>query len=295
MGEKNKDQIIHWISGKGGVGKSTVAAALAISLARSGFRTLLVELGEKGFYRLVFNVEVAHEPREIQPRLSIARWDGEECLKEYLLYLLKLERIVDLFFENRVMKSLVQAAPGLKELALAGKITSGIRGVGPTLPFDRIVVDGYSTGHFRTLVESPHAMAQAIPVGPMGEQSRSIDAVLRSAHNCYYHVVVAPEELPVVEGLELAKFIQDKFGLEPEMILNRWLAPPVTLEEMRNLPESEFLSYLRFLLERQNSLENQVLQQTKKTKRVPYSWEFTARERLERLAPLWEKEWKSAT
>jgi anion-transporting ArsA/GET3 family ATPase len=293
MGEKNKNQVIHWVSGKGGVGKSTVAAALALSLARSGYRTLLVELGEKGFYRLIFGGEVDHEPREIQPRMSIARWDGEECLKEYLLYLLKLERVVDLFFENRVMKALVQAAPGLKELALAGKITSGIRGVGPTLPFDRIVVDAYATGHFRTLLESPQAMAQAIPVGPMGEQSRSIDFVLRSAPNSCYHVVVAPEELPVVEGLELARFIQQKFSIEPDIILNRWLAPPVTLEEMKGLPASEFLSYLRFLLERQTSLENQILQQTKKTKRVPYSWEFTARERLERLAPLWEKEWKS--
>jgi len=294
MGEKNKDQVIHWVSGKGGVGKSTVAAALAFSLARAGFKTLLVELGEKGFYRLVFNIEVGHEPREIHPRLSIARWDGEECLKEYLLFLLKLERIVDLFFENRVMKSLVQAAPGLKELALVGKLTSGIRGVGPTLPFDRIVVDSYATGHFRALMESPQAIAKAIPVGPMGEQSRTIDSVLRSEHNSIYHVVVAPEELPVVEGLELAKWIQEKFQIAPEMILNRWLTPPVTLEEMKNLPASEFLSYLRFLLERQQSLENEILQQTKKIKRVPYSWEFTALERLERLAPLWEKEWKSA-
>jgi anion-transporting ArsA/GET3 family ATPase len=277
------------------VGKSTIAAALAISLARAGFKTLLVELGEKGFYRLVFNVEIGHEPRLLSPHLSLARWDGEDCLKEYLLHLLKLERVVDLFFENRVMKSLVQAAPGLKELALAGKITSGVRGVGPTLPFDRIVVDAYSTGHFRALVESPHAMANAIPVGPMGEQSRSIDAVLKSPVNSCYHIVVTPEELPVVEGLELVRFVQEKFNIAPEVILNRWLAPPVTLDELKVLPSSEFTGYLRFLLERQTSLENDILQVTKKIKRVPYSWEFTAQERLERLAPLWEKEWKSAT
>lgn len=295
MGEKNKDQVIHWVSGKGGVGKSTVAAAIARSLAHSGFKTLLVELGEKGFYRLVFDTEVTHIPREIQPRLSVAKWEGEECLKEYLLHLLKLERIVDLFFENRVMKSLVQAAPGLKELALVGKITSGVRGIGPTLPFDRIVVDAYATGHFRALVEAPLAMAQAIPVGPMGEQSRGIDAVLRSAANSCFHVVVAPEELPVVEGLELAQFLRDKFQTSPEIILNRWLVPPVTLEELKKLPQSEFTAYLAFLLERQQSLEQQILAQTQKIKRVPYSWEFTLQQRLERLAPLWEKEWKSAT
>ena len=76
-------------------------------------------------------------PNRFATNLFVARWAGEDCLKEYLLHLLKLESIVQLFFENRVMKSLIQAAPGLRELALVGKITSGIRGVGPALPFDR--------------------------------------------------------------------------------------------------------------------------------------------------------------
>jgi hypothetical protein len=289
LGVKNKDQIIHWVSGKGGVGKSTVAAAMALAFARQGQKTLLVELGGKSFFRYVFELEVGHDPKPVLPGLSIARWDGEDCLKEYLRYLLKLEAVVDMFFENRVMRSLVQAAPGLRELALTGKITSGIRGVGPTLTYDRIIVDCFSTGHFRALIDSPAAMSQAIPVGPMGEQSRSILELLKSPKNSRYHVVAAPEELPVTEGLQLCAHIRTQFGVEPEFLLNRFLVPPVTREELKELPAGEFNSYLDFLMERQERLWVEASRSAKKIRRLPYSWETSPRERIERLS---QTEWK---
>lgn len=290
MSEKHKDQIIHWVTGKGGVGKSTIAAAMAMSLARSGYKTLLVELGGKSFFKYVFEKEIGHAPMELDKNFSIALWDGPDCLREYLLHLIKLERVVQLFFENRVMKSLVGAAPGLRELALVGKITSGIRGVGPSMPYDCLVIDSFATGHFRTLLESPRAMAEAIPLGPMGEQSRSTDNVLRSASS-RYHIVVTPEELPVTEGLELASFVRKMFGADPELILNRWLNPPVTLEELRRLPATEFTRYLDFLIERQERLQVEIQSQTKHTKCVPYSWEFSANERIERLSKFWDQAW----
>jgi hypothetical protein len=292
MSEKNKDQIIHWVSGKGGVGKSTIAAALSLSLARAGFKTLLIELGEKSFFRFIFETEVEHDPKVIGANLSVARWFGEDCLREYLLHLFKLEKVVQLFFENRVMKSLIQAAPGLRELALAGKITSGVRGIGRALPFDRLVIDGYSTGHFRTLIESPRAMANAIPVGPMGEQSRSIDQVLKSSTNCKYHVVVAPEELPVTEGLELCEFIRTRFLVEPDVVLNRWLDPPLNRQEIGRLPSTEFTQYLEFLLARQERLASEIQSQIKHVKQVPYSWDTSARVRMEKLSSLWDQQWK---
>jgi hypothetical protein len=292
MGVKNLNQIIHWVTGKGGVGKSTVAAAMAESLARSGFNTLLVELGDKSFYKRIFDIEIGHDPVNLAPNLSISRWAGEDCLREYLLYLLKLEAVVHLFFENRVMKTLVHAAPGLKELALVGKITSGPRGVGPTLPFERLVVDAYATGHFRALVQAPHAMGETIPMGPMGEQSRSMDAILHSEVNSRYHVVMTPEDLPVTEGLELCEFIKDKFGLPPRVVINRWLNPSLSQSELKEIKNNEFAEYLEFLLARQERLEKQTRAHIQDVKILPHSFAMKPKDRLEELSKAWDGTWK---
>jgi anion-transporting ArsA/GET3 family ATPase len=241
-----ENQKILMVTGKGGVGKSTVAAAAAFRLAQSGRKVLLAELGEKSFYQDVFNQAVRHEPSMVRENLWVCRWEGEDCLKEYLAHLIKLEKIVNLFFENKVMKALVQAAPALKELAIVGKLTSGRRKVGPSLPFDYVIMDAYSTGHFKALIQAPKGMGEAIPLGPMGEQCRSIERVLHDPAATRIWVVSLPEELPVTESMELTEFLKDEMHLEPKVVLNRVL--PVELDENDCLRagagEADFLAYL---------------------------------------------------
>ena len=250
---------INFVTGKGGVGKSAVAAALAIKLSKAGMRTLLVELGDQSYYQDYFSLpRVSYEPTPWQVGgvwASVAQWGGQECLKEYALHILKIQSLYRLFFENPVSKALVNVAPGLPELSILGKITSGPpRNVGPKLPFDAIVVDAYASGHFMSLLRAPSGLSAAIRFGPMGEQVRDIDAIIRDSRICKYHVVALPEELPVVEGIELAQNIEKQTGVVPQLIMNRMM--PVQAEQCRTQNESlkPFARYLLEVDERQKSM-----------------------------------------
>lgn len=210
------------VTGKGGVGKSTLAAAYALKYAQAGSKTLLVELGDKSFFERVLPIsEVGYRPVSIQENLSVALWSGESCLKEYAQYLLKIESLYQLFMENPVSKTLIQVAPGLKELAILGKLTSGPRKVGPPLNYDVIVVDAFSTGHFLALLQAPIGMSEAIKFGPMGDQSRSILNVLNDPSRTEIKVVCLPEELPIQEGIELSEKISDIMQIKPDILVNQ--------------------------------------------------------------------------
>jgi len=180
---------------------------------------------------------------------------------------------VKLFFDNKVMRALVQAAPALKELAILGKVTSGVRSIGPAMPYDDLVIDGYATGHFRALWRAPVGLAEAIPFGPMGEQSRSIISVLKNPEKVRFYVVAVPEELPVAEGLELARDIQAEMEQKPYLVLNRWLESPLTIAQLKRFSGQEFADYLRVQLERQSDL-SQVIE-PRGLKRITLPWLFT--------------------
>ncbi len=276
--------MIHLITGKGGVGKSTVAASLAWQLSSSGRKTLLVELGERSYYRHVFHVDIGPHATSINSHLWVTRWEGEACLRDYLQHLLKIEQVVKLFFDNRVMKALVQAAPALRELALLGKITSGPRRVGPALPYDDVVVDCYSTGHFRALWRAPIGMAAAIPYGPMGEQSRSIVATLKNPDLTQLYVTVIPEEMPVTEGLELARDIQKELEQTPKIVLNRWLESPLKPEQLRPFAGHDFAAYVSHLLDRQDGAKAQIKTRAFPTLQLPWVFSDSLPEKIRALA-----------
>jgi anion-transporting ArsA/GET3 family ATPase len=233
---------IIFVTGKGGVGKSAVAAALALQRARSGRKTLLAELGRESFYEYALGLSsvtyggVSWPPQE---NLKISLWSGQDCLKEYALYLLKIESLYRLFFENPVTRTLIQVAPALPELSIIGKATSGIRHVGPPLDCDTLVVDSFASGHFMALLKAPQGMAEVVRFGPMGEQSRNIEQVLKNASICRYVVVTFPEELPVLEGLELAAQIESTVGVKPQLILNRH--QEISQDALAEKPQDEHL------------------------------------------------------
>ncbi|CAE81125.1 ArsA-related P-loop ATPase [Bdellovibrio bacteriovorus] len=275
-------QEIHFVTGKGGVGKSVLAAALALKKSQEGKNTLLVELGDQSFFKDFFGLpQVGFQPVTIRPLLSVALWTGEACLQEYARHFIKVESLAKLFFENAVMKAFINVAPALPELAILGKVTSGPRKHGPPLPFDCIVVDAFATGHFIALLEAPKGMAEAVQFGPMGEQSRSIDAHIRNPEICKYHVVTLPEELPLKEASELVARLKNEFGVTAELIMNKMIEAPVsekTLQEVQaeNSDLSKFAEYLDGHIRRQNQMWAQAQELSPQVIRVPLYFESSA-------------------
>lgn len=277
-------QKIVFVTGKGGVGKSVYAATLAQKYASSGKRTLLVELGDESFFKAFFQLpEVTYLPFKSQKDWDVALWSGANCLKEYALHLLKSEAVYRLFFENKVSRALIQIAPGLPELAILGKVTSGPRSHGPSSPHDVIIVDSYSTGHFLALMRAPKGMAEAIHFGPMGEQSRSILKTITDARVCEYHIVTLAEDLPVKEAIELFDQLKSEFGISSRIILNKTLNTKLKSNEVQP-QKNEFVKYIRNTLAREEIAQQLFSARNLKTGKIPFLYEKTSYELIEDLA-----------
>jgi len=220
---------IHLVSGKGGVGKSLFSLGLARYFSSLNKRVLLAELGEQSFFSHLLDLpQLNYQPITLANlKIDLARWDGASALSEYVRHLLKVESLHKLFFENAITKSLIDAAPGLKELAILGKITSGPpRHVGPKLNYDVLVIDAFSSGHFFALLKAPMGMAETFRFGPMAEQSRGIMKTLNSPDLTQIHVVTLPEELPFQETCEMIQDLPKVTSLRPTLWINKWIDYP---------------------------------------------------------------------
>lgn len=254
---------IIFITGKGGVGKSTIALACAQQQAKLGKKTLLAEMGGQSYYADLLQRPVQESPIGLAPNLDVVHLTGESCLREYVLHYLKLERIYKIFFENRVMRALINVAPGLREISILGKITSGIRQIGPPMEYEVIIVDCFATGHALALFRAPIGLGKVIRFGPMGEQCAQIERILKDPQYCSYQIITLLEELPVAETLELYRALKQELGVDPGIICNKvWRSPVSELElrqtdhELQNEPSGlrDFLVYLQQILARQKRL-----------------------------------------
>ncbi|MCB0393749.1 MAG: ArsA family ATPase [Bdellovibrionales bacterium] len=266
---ESQDARITMVSGKGGVGKSAVAAAYACRYAGEGKRTLLVEFAEESFYRRFFSEgAIGFEPVSLGPNLDVASWDSESCLRDYVVHLVKLERIYKLFFENRVMSRFIEVAPGLRELSLLGKLTSGIRKVGPKLDYDKIVVDSFSTGHTLSLLRAPSSLNQAIQKGPMGVQSRDITTLIRDPKAFEYKIVSLPEDLPVSEAIEFHSALSETTKQNPALLMNKWLPSEKASAQAIEIEKSghELSVFAQYVVQK-NVIQTQAMNRLKKINR----------------------------
>lgn len=199
-------QRLHFFVGKGGVGKTTIATAVARATARRGQKTLLIELdGNTRAARLLglpADDDWTHTPRHVSPTLSVLALSGQAALEEYLQLILPATRFLRVVFHSQLYQYFVAAAPGLKELLMMGKIWyEAHKTTAGTQQWDRVIVDTPATGHSLQYLQMPWTARDTFQGGLVQRETERIVALLRDAQQTAVHFVTTPEELSVSETL----------------------------------------------------------------------------------------------
>jgi anion-transporting ArsA/GET3 family ATPase len=204
------------VTGKGGVGKTTVAAALGLIAARSGKRTVICEVAEQERLAGLFGVDASgHEERELAPELHSVSVDPERARDEWLRYQLKSNTLAGVLGGSSLFRYLSAAAPGLSELVTIGKVWDLAqleRRTGGSV-FDLAIVDAPATGHGIAMLRAPSTYASVARVGPIRRQALTIDRFLRNRRRTGVVVVALPEEMPVNETLDFERRLADEMGM----------------------------------------------------------------------------------
>jgi anion-transporting ArsA/GET3 family ATPase len=223
------DKRLAIVTGKGGVGKSTVALALALSAARAGKRTILCEVGSQEHLSHVFHrEEVGFHEVAIEDNLWAISIDPDESMREYVLLQLKVRAMRDLLFRSRIFSYLAAATPGLRELVTIGKIWElalDDRKVKRGRKYDLVVVDAPATGHGVAFLQTPRTFAAIAKVGPISAQAQTLDKFIRDRRRTGVAIVALPEEMPVNETAALERDLIEKVGVAVDHIYLNGLYP----------------------------------------------------------------------
>ncbi len=167
------------VTGKGGVGKTTVSVALGMRAAAEGKRTIVCEVAaQENASRMFEHTTVGFHEVELEENLWAISIDPDESMREYVLLQLKVRAMRDMLFRSRIFNYLTAATPGLKELVTIGKIWELAqldRKVKSGRKYDTVIVDAPATGHGVGFLQTPRTFANIARVGPIHSQAQTLD------------------------------------------------------------------------------------------------------------------------
>jgi anion-transporting ArsA/GET3 family ATPase len=210
-----------FVTGKGGVGKTTVAASLALHAAEHGRRTLLCEVDAKGDVGAYIEAgPTAFTPRELLPGLWAMSMDTEASLREYLKLNLRVPVVGRIGPLAKAFDFVATAAPGVREILTVGKLCFEVR----ERHYDLVVVDASATGHIVGQLAAPQAINDLVKVGLIRSQTDWMLDILSDPAQTGLAIVTTPEEMPVNETMELAAKVRDETTVQlAAVIVNRVL------------------------------------------------------------------------
>jgi anion-transporting ArsA/GET3 family ATPase len=217
------------VTGKGGTGKSTVAAALALLAARAGRRVLVAEVNAVERVAPLLGAPPAGPTiREARPGISTVNVTPPAALREYGLQVVRIQALYDAVFDNRLVRHFLRVVPGLGELVMLGKILHEARAEERGRPrWDQVIIDAPATGHAVQLLRVPGAMLGMVPPGPLRSDAQWMQAWLTDPALTTAVLVTLPEEMPVTEAIELDGQLRQQVGLAPAAVLVNAMPSPV--------------------------------------------------------------------
>src|SRR5579862_7084650 len=213
------------VAGKGGVGKTTVTAALAVTAARAGRSVLIVEVeGKSGLPTMFETPSLSYDELDLDPGVRARFLTPDAALVDYL-ETHGMRRISKRLIASGALEVVATAVPGMKDILVLGKVKS----IDESRTADLIIVDAPAAGHAISFLLSPRGLLDAVRVGPINKQAADVVALLSDPARCQVMLVTLPEETPVSEVIETAYAIEDRAGVA--------LGPVVVNQCFEPLPE----------------------------------------------------------
>jgi anion-transporting ArsA/GET3 family ATPase len=214
------DKRLIFVTGKGGVGKSTVAISLGLLAARQGLRTIVAELSSQERVRRSLDQD-PDDSREVEvgPGLFAISIDPQHAMEEYLR--LKVGTLGHVLSSSRLFHALAMATPGMRELLSIGKVWELAqleRRTERASAYDIVIVDAPATGHGVGILKTPRTFAEIARVGPIAHQGRTIAATIADRDFTGVVAVATLEEMPVNETLSLSDSLARE-GLELDALI----------------------------------------------------------------------------
>lgn len=224
------NQRLIFVTGKGGVGKSTVTAALGRALAGEGLRTLIVETDAFSTMPDLLGLDPAGSgPQPAGEDLWAENLEADECFVRTLRRFVPSERIARAVAGNKVARVFFKAAPSVNEFVILDQIVEELeRPAGARPAYDRVIVDLPASGHALTFLGVPQTLFGMMKVGPIAKRARRIAQLIADPAQCAILAVCVPEEMPVNETIELAQSLKSSLGRNlTAVVVNMLHALPV--------------------------------------------------------------------
>lgn len=219
------------MTGKGGVGKTTISAATAFAARDRGLKVCLIEIGKSPNLRYIFGRDIPlYEETEVEENIFAFTLDPYLALEEYTIKMAKVKKVAQWILNNQVMQYLTQAAPGWRELIAVGKIwhvQTQTVGYKKRPKYDLIIVDAPATGHGISFLRVPAVILEVLKFGPLRSQTFEVQKMLLDPDRTMLNVVTLPEEMPVNEAVYLHNVAKETLQIPTGFTFVNQVFPPL--------------------------------------------------------------------